>query len=157
MLKFAVNISILLKEVPFLDRFASAAELGFGAVVFWWPGAALVLQAVRFEQRLAGASLVFTAEGRLDEQTAYGKSVGAVAAAARRRGIPVVVLAGGLAPGYERLYAAGVGAVLTLPDGPLAVEESMARAGELVRGAAERALRLILLGMHLGAATPPAA
>jgi hydroxypyruvate isomerase len=38
MLKFDVNISILLKEVPFLDRFQRAAELGFGAVEFWWPG-----------------------------------------------------------------------------------------------------------------------
>src|SRR5436305_14063279 len=38
MLKFDVNISILLKEVPFLERFAYAARLGFGAVEFWWPG-----------------------------------------------------------------------------------------------------------------------
>jgi hydroxypyruvate isomerase len=38
MLKVDVNVSILLKEVPFLDRFARAAELGFGAVEFWWPG-----------------------------------------------------------------------------------------------------------------------
>lgn len=38
MLRFDLNISILLKEVPFLERFARAAELGFGAVEFWWPG-----------------------------------------------------------------------------------------------------------------------
>jgi hydroxypyruvate isomerase len=38
MLRFDVNISILLKEVPFLERFAYAARLGFGAVEFWWPG-----------------------------------------------------------------------------------------------------------------------
>ncbi|QBD78733.1 hydroxypyruvate isomerase [Ktedonosporobacter rubrisoli] len=38
MLRFDVNISILLKEVPFLERIAYAARLGFGAVEFWWPG-----------------------------------------------------------------------------------------------------------------------
>src|SRR5579864_3779650 len=38
MLRFDVNISILLKEVPFLERFAYAARLGFGAIEFWWPG-----------------------------------------------------------------------------------------------------------------------
>ncbi len=38
MLKFDLNISILLKEVPFIERFAQAARLGFGAVEFWWPG-----------------------------------------------------------------------------------------------------------------------
>ncbi|MFL5656724.1 MAG: hydroxypyruvate isomerase family protein [Ktedonobacteraceae bacterium] len=38
MLQFDVNISILLKEVPFLERFERAAQLNFGAVEFWWPG-----------------------------------------------------------------------------------------------------------------------
>src|SRR5438034_9377184 len=38
MLRFDVNISFLLKEVPFLDRFERAARLGFGAVEFPWPG-----------------------------------------------------------------------------------------------------------------------
>lgn len=37
MLRFDLNISILLKELPFLERFAQAASLGFGAVEFWWP------------------------------------------------------------------------------------------------------------------------
>ncbi len=38
MLRFDINISILLKEVPFLERFEYAARLGFAAVEFWWPG-----------------------------------------------------------------------------------------------------------------------
>ena len=38
MLRFDVNISFLLKEVPFLERFERAAYLGFGAVEFPWPG-----------------------------------------------------------------------------------------------------------------------
>lgn len=36
-MKFSVNISILFKEDPFLDRFRKAAEAGFKAVEFWWP------------------------------------------------------------------------------------------------------------------------
>jgi hydroxypyruvate isomerase len=38
MLQFDLNISFLLKEVPFLDRFERAASLGFSAVEFPWPG-----------------------------------------------------------------------------------------------------------------------
>jgi hydroxypyruvate isomerase len=38
MLRFDVNISFLLKEVSFLERFERAAALGFGAVEFPWPG-----------------------------------------------------------------------------------------------------------------------
>ena len=38
MLRFDLNISFLLKEVSFLERFERAASLGFGAVEFPWPG-----------------------------------------------------------------------------------------------------------------------
>jgi hydroxypyruvate isomerase len=37
MLYFDLNVSILLKEYPFLERFDRAARCGFGAVEFWWP------------------------------------------------------------------------------------------------------------------------
>lgn len=36
-MRFCPNLSILFKEAPFLERFARAAEAGFGAVEFWWP------------------------------------------------------------------------------------------------------------------------
>jgi hydroxypyruvate isomerase len=35
--RFSANVSILFKEVPFLDRFGRAREAGFSAVEFWWP------------------------------------------------------------------------------------------------------------------------
>jgi hydroxypyruvate isomerase len=37
MFYMALNISILLREYAFLDRFQAAADLGFGAVEFWYP------------------------------------------------------------------------------------------------------------------------
>jgi hydroxypyruvate isomerase len=36
-MRFSANISILFKQVPFLERFGRAAEAGFSAVEFWWP------------------------------------------------------------------------------------------------------------------------
>jgi hydroxypyruvate isomerase len=57
MLQFDVNISIILKEVPFLERFERAARLGFSAVEFWWPGeenrAAVVEQVRATELKVA--------------------------------------------------------------------------------------------------------
>ena len=38
MVRFDLNLSILLKEVPLLERFAWAKRLGFSTVEFWWPG-----------------------------------------------------------------------------------------------------------------------
>lgn len=37
MLRFDLNVSILLREHALLERFDHAARLGFGAVEFWWP------------------------------------------------------------------------------------------------------------------------
>jgi hydroxypyruvate isomerase len=36
-MRFSANVSILFKEVPFLERFGRAREAGFSAVEFWWP------------------------------------------------------------------------------------------------------------------------
>ncbi len=38
MLQFDLNLTLLLKEVPFVERIGLAAKLGFGAVEFMWPG-----------------------------------------------------------------------------------------------------------------------
>ncbi len=38
MIRFSLNISTLLREYPFLERFKVATDLGFQAVEFWWPG-----------------------------------------------------------------------------------------------------------------------
>ena len=37
MLRYDLNVSILLRERPLLERFDHAARLGFAAVEFWWP------------------------------------------------------------------------------------------------------------------------
>jgi hydroxypyruvate isomerase len=37
-MRFSANVSILFKEVPFLERFGRAGAAGFSAVEFWWPG-----------------------------------------------------------------------------------------------------------------------
>jgi glycerate kinase len=131
----------------------AAGGLGAGLLAFTRaelvPGARLVFEALRFDERISGADLIFTAEGRLDAQTAYGKAVGAVAAAGRRQGVPVVALAGAVAMDDAALRALGLAAALPLADGPLTLDESMARAADLTRDATLRALRLVLLGQQI--------
>ncbi len=143
-------------DVSALPGAGAAGGLGAGLMAFLGarlrPGAEVVLTALDLERHLRGAALVFTAEGRLDEQTLFGKSVVAVAAAARRHGVPVIALAGSLGPGYEALYDYGVSAVAPLADGPLTMEESMQRAAELVTTTTERVMRLLQVGTHLPSA-----
>jgi glycerate kinase len=131
----------------------AAGGLGAGLIAFLHavlrPGAEIVLEAVGLEDRLRTADLVITAEGQLDAQTAYGKSVGAVAALAKRYNIPVLALAGGLGEAYRDAYNLGVDAIAVLPSGPMALADAMEHAAELTIDTTERAMRLIHLGNML--------
>jgi glycerate kinase len=69
---------------------AALAALGVELV----PGAALVLDVIRFRERLDGVSLAVTGEGQVDRTTAEGKAPGAVAAACRDAGVRCVVVGG---------------------------------------------------------------
>jgi glycerate 2-kinase len=79
-------------------------------------GIDVVLDLVRFRDELAGAQLVVTGEGRLDEQTLHGKAPAGVAAAAVAAGVPVVAVSGGRHLDDERLHAAGFVAAYACTD-----------------------------------------
>jgi len=89
------------------------------------PGAPLVLEAAGFERLLDGCDFVVTGEGRLDGQTARGKAPLAVADAARRRGIPVIALAGELAAEAAALGPHGITAAFPIAAGPMPLERAM--------------------------------
>ncbi|TCO47812.1 glycerate kinase [Kribbella antiqua] len=98
----------------------AAGGVGFAALALLGaqlrPGIELVLDLVGFHQQLAGADLVVTGEGALDEQTLHGKAVAGVAAAAAEAGIPVVAVCGTNRLDVARLEQAGVLAAYALTD-----------------------------------------
>jgi glycerate kinase len=144
------------RDVRDIPGAGAAGGLGAGLLAFLQaalrPGASLVLEAVALAERLQGASLLVTAEGQIDRQTAYGKSVGAVASLAQRCGVPVLALAGSLGEEYQVVYSLGVEAVMSLLPAPLSLNEAMTQATSLLADASERAARLLLLGQRL---SPP--
>jgi glycerate kinase len=102
-------------------------------------GAPLVLDALRFAERLGGAVLCITGEGRLDETSTGGKAPVAVAAACAEAEIPCVALCGEvyLGPGTVRRLgfaaAFAIGRqVRALPDALEATEVDLAAAGAAV-------------------------
>ncbi|MEO7021968.1 MAG: glycerate kinase [Ktedonobacteraceae bacterium] len=109
-------------------------------------GAQIVLEAVRLEEQVREADLVLTAEGRLDSQTAYGKSVGAVAALAKKYKLPVLAIAGGLGDDYQEIYKLGIDGITVLPSGPMSLEYAMEHTSRLISEATERTLRIFKAG-----------
>jgi glycerate kinase len=112
----------------------AAGGLGFGLLCIGdrfrsfalRPGVELVMEATGFADKLAGADLVITGEGRIDAQTAFGKTAMGVATRARDAGVPCIAVGGGVtAEGIAALE--GVGAnVVPVHDRPVTVEAAMA-------------------------------
>jgi len=119
----------------------AAGGLGAGLLAFLdarlVSGAELVLRAVGFAERIAGVDLVVTGEGRIDHQSGYGKLTGAVTAAARRAGVPVMAVAGALDAGHDAL---GLDAIAVASEG-VPIAEAMREPLPLIERAAERLLR----------------
>jgi glycerate kinase len=143
------------RDVAGLPGAGAAGGLGAGLLFFTparlRPGVELVLEATGFDRLLAGASLVLTGEGRTDAQTAMGKAPMGVAAAARRLGVPVVCLSGGLGDGADLLLSHGIDALASVVPGPMPLEEAMRRGEPLIEAAAARVCRLLRVGRALPA------
>ena len=73
------------------------------------PGIELVMEAVGFERRLRDADVVITGEGRIDAQTAFGKTALGVARLAQAAGVRCIAVGGSVASGgVEALAPLGV-------------------------------------------------
>ncbi|HJM88527.1 MAG TPA: glycerate kinase [Dehalococcoidia bacterium] len=99
-------------------------------------GATIVGQAIGLPQQIAAADLVVTGEGRLDAQTAYGKAVAYVAGLADASDRPCLAVGGTIDAIPPQISDAEAAA----PDG-MPVDQAMARAAELVAGAARRLIQ----------------
>ena len=141
--------------IEFQDRPGSGAAGGLGAGLMAFAGAELrsgidmVCDVLDFDRHLEGADLVVTGEGRADVSTIYDKAPVGVARRALARGIPTIILAGSIGPGYQELYQHGISAIVCIADRPMKFERSLARTAELLEAAMERTLRVIRVGRGL--------
>ena len=106
-------------------------------------GIDMVCEILEFDQHLEGADLVLTGEGRSDESTIYDKAPVGVARRALTRGVPTLILAGSVGPGYQQLYQHGIAGIVCIADRPMSFDRSLARTADLLEGAAERTMRLL--------------
>jgi glycerate kinase len=114
----------------------------------------VLLDHLDLDTRLALADLVVTAEGALDRQTPRGKIPAEVAHRAKEFGRPVLVLAGTIGEGAHMVRSSGVDAYSSILPAPVSLGEALGRGGEFLADAAERALRMILMGTRLPQLAP---
>lgn len=100
---------------------AGMMHAAFGAQLV--NGADLVLSWAGFDRLLAACDWVITGEGRIDEQTEFGKGPGLVASRAHQLGKPVIGLSGGVAAGLQRLPHFDV--LFPIINEPIALNDAM--------------------------------
>lgn len=124
----------------------AAGGMGFAARAYlnasFRPGVEVVADLTGLEAALEGADLVITGEGRFDAQTLRGKTPFGVAKIARRRNVPVIVLAGTLGDGYADLYEHGISAAFALTSGPMTLDQACRDAAVLLHDRARDLARV---------------
>ena len=139
------------QDVAETPRAGAAGGLGAGLIVFAGAqlrsGIDMVCEVLGFDGHLEGADLVITGEGRADRSTIFDKAPVGVARRAQARGVPTIILAGSLGPGYEELYHHGLAGVVCISDRPMSFQHSLKRTEELLEGAAHRTVRLLQAGI----------
>ncbi len=109
----------------------AGAAGGMGAALLGYtnarlrPGIDIVLEAVQLSDIVKDADIVFTGEGRIDFQTAHGKTPMGVAQVAKQFDIPVIALAGCTGKDYQSVYQVGIDAVFTAVSRAMTLEEAL--------------------------------
>ncbi len=114
------------------------------------PGVDVVMEATGFATKLESADVVLTGEGRIDDQTAYGKTALGVARRAAGARRPCIAFGGGVTvEGIQALATVGT-VVVPVVERPVSLEEAIAAGAAPIERAAERAARLLDLAAALG-------
>jgi glycerate kinase len=102
------------------------------------PGVDLVMEATGFDRALAQVDVVVTGEGRIDAQTAFGKTALGVARRAQAAGVRCYAVGGSVEPeGAAALASVGALAVAA-NDQPITLAEALAAGAAPIVAAAER-------------------
>jgi glycerate kinase len=128
----------------------AAGGLGAGLMLFLGaklqPGIDIVMDACGFSERIKDADFILTGEGKIDSQTAFGKTIAGIAARAKLRKISVIAFAGEV-ENTDNLYQSGVTSYYSITPKTMTLEQSMTNAATLLQNAVERVMRETLSGL----------
>lgn len=116
------------------------------------PGCEIIAKAVGLDAAVQGASLVITGEGRIDQQTIFGKTPFGVATVAKQHGVPVIGIAGSLGANAQVVHDHGIDAIASVLNRPCTIQEAMAEAEFNVRSTARNIAALLAMGTGLRSA-----
>jgi len=143
----------LRKDIIKLKGAGAAGGLGAGLVAFTGArmksGIEIVIDASNICKYMENADLVVTGEGRVDTQTAFGKTPSGIAKAARKYCIPTVVIGGGITDDANDIFTYGIDGLESACARDMSLEEAIKNSSKHLANAAERVIRLVLIGKKI--------
>lgn len=140
-------------DVDQIPGAGAAGGMGAAMLAFFQgqlrPGCEIIAKAVGLDQAIQGASLVITGEGRIDQQTIFGKTPFGVATVAKQHGVPVIGIAGSLGTNAHVVHDHGIDAIASVLSRPCTIEQAMAEAEFNVRSTARNIAALLAMGQSL--------
>lgn len=108
-----------------------------------------ILDFIDLDRHIKEADLVITGEGKIDGQSLYGKVPVGIAHRCKPYGKPLLAVVGDIGPGVEKAYSLGIDSIMSTVNKAMPLEEALDRSSELLVEAAERAMRMIMIGTKL--------
>lgn len=88
--------------------------------------------------------LIITGEGKLDEQTAYGKVVSGITKLSKQYKVPIIAIAGTVEGDITPLHELGLTAAFSIINGPMDLETAFAETGKFIEKTTEQLFRLFI-------------
>lgn len=142
-------------NISFRDIEGAGAAGGMAAGLIAFLGAEvrggfeLISDLCSLEQHIRQADLVITGEGKMDAQTAYGKTPFGVAQMAAKHKKPVIGFAGTLDDGYEKMVSHPFNNLYPITEKPVSLDYALKNAARLLTRSTERLFRSLKLGSEL--------
>ncbi len=129
----------------------AAGGLGGGLMAFLngqlRPGVDIVIDSVKLGKQLKGCDLVITGEGRMDHQTAFGKTPAGVAGVAKKQNIPVIAICGCLGKKPEVVHTIGIDAFFSALEENVNEEDLSKRGPIMLTNCANQIGRLLAINI----------
>lgn len=107
------------------------------------PGIELIMDELQMENHIKKTDLIITGEGRIDQQTLYGKTLIGIAKRAKHHRIPVIAIAGQVETDLKALYESGLTAAFAIVNQPMHLEEAIENTGILIESTVENIFRTL--------------
>lgn len=140
------------KEILNLPGAGAAGGMGGGMSAFFnsrlQMGIETVLDTVQFSTLLKGTDLVFSGEGKIDNQSLRGKVVIGVARRTKKAGVPLIAIVGDIGDNIQDAYDEGVSAIFSINRVAVPYKEAKLRSKDDLALTMDNVMRFITTLSH---------